>query len=612
MAGYAFSFAAYAQEKGYTWLIERESYVIESDGRSVGLIEAERKAHDSQAARNGGRIDLTYEAGQQQLEIVEALTIKADGRRVPVTEDKIVDIAPQVSREVAFYTDLRTRSIVFPDLEAGDSIRYVYRLINFGNVWPRYSRNTVWFASSRVKLSERVFDFPSSMHVEVEHHGIGYHVEHLTGRTRHVFTWSNPSPVDGEAGATSDFDWGPRLAISAYGSYTEMGDFYARGHIEAAMVTPEITSLAATIVGAAADHEAEARLIYDWVARNIRYVGVAVGQGKLTPISAGETIRNRYGDCKAQVALLAALLAARGIASEPVLINANIARYVLPDPPVATFNHVILYVPELDRYVDSTWQHASFGVLPWGHYGKPVIHAVASKSRIARVPAEKTTDNFSEVHTIARVSPDGHLSGTTHEMAKGSMAGDLRTYGFDTSPSKAAAQLRHFGSAGTGKWTKTTSDPSVPQVELVGEFELSDKMDLSAGEPLLPPVGLRFTVRPGVALMGAHDKPRRHPFPCHAGRQVETIEVAFPPDVQPSRLPVDKHWKTSNAEYHATYEFSKGTLLVHREFLAHPDEQVCQPETSRALVDLLSNISRDLRSMIIFAASDGSPTSTPK
>ena len=53
--------------------------------------------------------------------------------------------------------------------------------------------------------------------------------------------------------------------------------------------------------------------------------------GELTPTAPIETVRNRYGDCKAQVALLAALLSARGIENEPALMNIASSRYVLPE-----------------------------------------------------------------------------------------------------------------------------------------------------------------------------------------------------------------------------------------------------------------------------------------
>jgi transglutaminase-like putative cysteine protease len=591
---------AFAQDKGYTMLVDRQVYTLEADGSWVGVIESERKAHDAQAARNGGRIDLSYQASLRKLEILEAVTVKADGRRIAVAPDKIIDVAPAVSREVSFYTDLRTRSIVFPDLEAGDSIRYAYRITSFDRIWPGYSWDFYWRPSLRTQRSELILDHPSSMRLAIEQHGTDHRVETSGERTRLMFGWSNPRTIDEEPGATSPYDWAPRVALSTFTSYAEIGDHYGRLHADAARVTPDITKLAAQIVGATTDPREQARLIYDWVSHNIRYVGVEVGQGMLMPSAAADTIKHRYGDCKAYVALMAALLAARGIDSEAVLMNSSVPRYTLPDVPVPSFNHVILNLPQFALYLDPTAQHASFGSLPWGHYDKQVLHANPGKSRLARLPAEAAEDNTAEAYTVVTVGADGHLSGTTRETTRGAMAISLRASATGLNATKAASQLRMFGSPGSGNWIKAALEASAREAMLTGKFELADEIELAAGEALHPPAGLRFMVRPGAFLVGVHDVPRRHPFPCHAGRQVETIEVRLPAELRPSRLPADRQWKSSIAEYRSSYSFADGMLRVRREFVSHPEGQVCQPAQSQELVRLLSNIRRDLRSVVVF------------
>jgi transglutaminase-like putative cysteine protease len=453
LLAFAASFAAFAEDKGYTLLVDRQTYTLDQEGHWVALVEAERRANDAQAARNGGRVDVSYNASLQKLEIVEAETVKADGRRLPVAEDKIIDIAPQASREALFYTDLRTRSIVFPDLQPGDAIRYIYRLTRLDDTWPGFSWEFVWLPSVKVELAERIVDHPSSLHVAVAARDTEHRVEKHGDRVRQILSWSNKTSTELEPGTTSSFDWGPRGALSTLRSYAEIGDYYAPLHADASRVTPEIEALARHIADGATDPRDVAHRLYDWVAANIRYVGVEVGQGMLKPVSASETLRHRYGDCKAHVALLSALLAARDIASEPALINITAARYELAEPPVPSFNHVILHLPTLGLYVDTTAVHASFGVLPWSHYDKPAVLAGPDGSRTVRLPAEKPEDNVAETHTTAVIAPDGHVSGTTREIARGTIASDLRSFAAQVTAAKASAQLRNFGTPCSGQWT---------------------------------------------------------------------------------------------------------------------------------------------------------------
>ena len=161
-----------AQESGFTWNVMRYAYVLDDKGLSTGTFEIERQAHDAQAARSGARVDLSYVAGQETIEILDAATVKADGRKIPVGPDRILDIAPQVPRDVAMYSDTRTKSVVFPDVAAGDSIRYVYRLKRFSTSWPGFSWTAPLRTLARVKESEMTIDVPASLPLLVEHHGV--------------------------------------------------------------------------------------------------------------------------------------------------------------------------------------------------------------------------------------------------------------------------------------------------------------------------------------------------------------------------------------------------------------------------------------------------------
>jgi hypothetical protein len=141
-----------------------------------------------------------------------------------------------------------------------------------------------------------------------------------------------------------------------------------------------------------------------------------------------------------------------------------------------------------------------------------------------------------------------------------------------------------------------------PEITIGGEFTLLDGIDLGAGEALTPPAGLRFLLRPGAFLLGSHDAPRQVSFPCHAGRQIENLEVSVPAEFKPVRLPADRAWQTSIAEYKSSYRFRNGKLLVRREFVARPtnENEVCSPEQSGELVQLTSDIRRDERSVVVF------------
>jgi hypothetical protein len=58
------------------------------------------------------------------LDIVEAATIKPDGRRIDVQRDQIAVLSgTEAATNILFQTDIKTRVVPFPELEAGDRTR---------------------------------------------------------------------------------------------------------------------------------------------------------------------------------------------------------------------------------------------------------------------------------------------------------------------------------------------------------------------------------------------------------------------------------------------------------------------------------------------------------
>jgi hypothetical protein len=76
----------------------------------------------------------------------------------------------------------------------------------------------------------------------------------------------------------------------------------------------------------------------------VRYIYVGLNGGNLTPASADETWRRRYGDCKGKTTLLLALLHELGIDAEAVLVNSSGADDGLDQrlPIPQFFDHVLV------------------------------------------------------------------------------------------------------------------------------------------------------------------------------------------------------------------------------------------------------------------------------
>src|SRR6185369_9926184 len=104
--------------------------------------------------------------------------------------------------------------------------------------------------------------------------------------------------------------------------------------------------------------------LYEYVAKNFRYVSLSLGTGRYQPHAAAEVMSNQYGDCKDKHTLLASMLAATGLRGYPVLINS--ARKLDVDiPSPGQFDHVITAIPlgTETLWADTTSEIAPVGLL---------------------------------------------------------------------------------------------------------------------------------------------------------------------------------------------------------------------------------------------------------
>ena len=116
-----------------------------------------------------------------------------------------------------------------------------------------------------------------------------------------------------------------------------------------------------------------------------RYVAIELGRGSFVPHDADTVIAKGYGDCKDHDVLLQALLKAKGIDAESILINATNAYSLSEAPSFAQLDHVITYLPEFAVYLDASTPVAPFDVLPLQEYGKPAVRASRKTAGLERL-----------------------------------------------------------------------------------------------------------------------------------------------------------------------------------------------------------------------------------
>ena len=448
---------------------------------------------------------------------------------------------PPPGLNAVYQRDAKVRTLIFPDIEVGDTLVYTSRASWIDKRFPgHFNFRTVFSRSVPYDTYDITVDAPGSLalRAHVKGDGLAHEMTEAGDDRRHKFSYRPNGWRLEEPGAVSAWDRDPQLALTTFKDVSELGASYWSSMQGKDAVTPEIQALADEITKGIEDKREQAAAIDRWVKKNIRYVLVYLGSGGVTPNPAPAVLKNKFGDCKDHVVLMGALLSAKAIASEQALVNTgNI--YRLPELPVPFFNHVMLYLPELGLYTDPTASHASFGVLPESSYDKPVLHISSAGGRPARTPPMKPEDHVTTARTTASVAADGVIKGTTRQTATGVFATSARgratqiqTQGREKF---AEAMLRSLGRPGTGVFEPATPSDFSEPYSLQGEFSLNEKLQMPLSGAREIPIGMPVHGRPGMALLGQRVAGRQTDFTCYAGKQVEEIELTFA-----ERLPLPK------------------------------------------------------------------------
>jgi hypothetical protein len=600
-----------------TLLQDDITYTIHWDGSYAFEENVAVRLNTEAAVANDGESYIGYSGSQDTVKILAAYTTTPDNRHLDVAADKILDQSDGDNDDDSF-SDGRERAIIFPGLTVGAVKHYhyvintnepsfpgqFYDVQNFDIDTETKSATITITAPAALKLYFQAVDMPG-----------GPAPAPKPGLAKWVFTLQNvPTQADEQDSVDPD-DYSPSLAISTFPDWPSVGAAYEGRATDKAKVTPAVQQLADQITANITDPYQQAKALYDWVSRNIRYVSVDIGDSGYVPNPADEIISAGYGDCKDHVTLLKALLAAKGIASSGVLVNWDNA-FAPMTVAMPEFNHIITYIPQFNLFVDSTAEFAPFGTIPNLERGKQALitGAPGIPARLVTLPlSQPATPDVARMVTYETLGPDGTVTGTAQIADTGRYEMNDREEFANIDPGteeQAASDLmERFDVQGTG-----TLAPMTPAVSLAASGQpASDPHDLTKpfgyttsfsmpgyaavpGPGTMPiPIGVPALNALAGLIRYAALPVRKLPVPCLAIDNQETTHLALPADLIVKSLPPATNFSNAIGSYTATYQLKANTITVTRHLQTHPAAATCTPADYQNLRALSFAIGRDFR-----------------
>ena len=575
----------YSQE---SFVIEKmhSRYTFEADGTGRKETVARIRVQSEAGVQQWGQLQEGYNSANERVEIPYVRVLKEDGTVVKAGDDAVQDLSAPVEREAPVYTDYRQKHITVPGLRPGEILEYdmvtvIHTPLAAGQFWADYD-----FDKSNIDLDEALdVDVPANRQLKLKcKPGMDPKITEANGRR--VYHWTG-SHLEREDEKEKDKkkkkhrpdDDRPDIQLTTFESWEQIGRWYANLEKDRRAPTPEVKAKAQELTKGAKTDLEKTEALYDFVAKNFRYVSLSLGLGRYQPHAAVDVLNNQYGDCKDKHTLLASLLEAEGLHADSVLINSS--RKLDPDmPSPSQFDHVITMLPmgKQEVWMDTTSEVAPFRLLAYTLRKKQalVIPPANPPSSIAphlqETPADTPMPDSERSEIVGKVNDIGKLEAHVHYEFRGDEELLLRSI-FRRVPESNWQRVAENINAGLGGDVThlIVSDPAATREPFTLSYDVSKPnfLDWSKKKTQMVLPLVQFSLPEA-----GDDDSDADAEPFKLGPKAEysyKIKLELPSKYS-AHAPLAFALKRDYAEYDATYSVQDGVFTAGRTLIMRQDE----------------------------------------
>jgi hypothetical protein len=219
----------------------------------------------------------------------------------------------------------------------------------------------------------------------------------------------------------------PKVVMATVPSWPEKSRWFFETNEWVFESNPEIDRMVEDVTaGLKTDEEKIAALVH-WVAQNIRYSGLSMGEGEgYTIHPSSMTFSDRCGVCKDIAGMLVTMLRSCGYNTYAAMTMAG-AR--VEEVPADQFNHCVVALKQADgeyMMLDPTW--APWNNPVWSRWEGEQHYVIGSPDgeELTAIRAFAPEENLMAIRSQARILEDGTLEGTFTMEGQGISDGRLR------------------------------------------------------------------------------------------------------------------------------------------------------------------------------------------
>lgn len=573
--------ADYSQE---AFVVEqvRMLYRFEKDGTGKRDLTTRVRVQTEAALERFGQLVFAYSSANENFDVDFLRVEKKDGTVIAASANDIQDLSAPIAREAPIYTDLRQKHVTVRGLRPGDVLEYHV----VWHVHTAVAQNNFWLEEDFSNPASLIFldnqlevNIPRDSKVKLKTaKGMDPVIREQDDRRIYSWKYTNLKREEKDEKAEAarkksdddDDPKSPQIQMTTFQNWDEVGQWYAGLERERIVPNDAVRAKTQELVKGLSSDTARIEALYEYVAKNFRYVSLSLGQGRYQPHAAADVYANQYGDCKDKHTLLSAMLIAAGLRASPALMNSS--RKIDADvPSPGQFDHVITAVPLAGEllWMDTTAEVAPFRLIsPQLRDKKALLVPATGLARLETTPAEPPFLSTEFIEMTGQVNELGKLSGHTHMVVHGDAELFFRMM-FRETPKSDWKKLSYYlslvsGIRGQELKEIRSSEPAAFEkpFEVDYDFTSDDFLDWSTKKAKVA------IPLPSLNLAQVDADKQDGTKPIQLGPPIDIVyraKISFPSQYQ-TRLPLPLKVSRDYADYSSSYALEGNTLVAERKF----------------------------------------------
>jgi transglutaminase-like putative cysteine protease len=397
---------------------------IDADGRASETYRYVTQVLSRESVDDWGEQSFSYNANRERFTLNWVRVLSPDGTVISEGPTQEHETSASVPEENPVYTDVKVHRVSLGGVAPGTIVDRSYTIERIDPVLPGDFSGAWSVTTGRfTRRSRLMVDVPAEMTPRLDERNLDFERKEYEAEGRRVYVWAaqDIQPVEREPFAGHPDNVYMTLSYAAPIGWDSIASWYASLARDRYALTPDIEDAFGEVVATAETLGDSLRAAHRWVAQDIRYVSLSLGQGGYQPRRPAEVFATKFGDCKDKATLFVALARRMGLEAYPVLVSLG-GEVDSTLPSISQFNHMIAALGTRRGlvFLDLTADLVPYPDLPFNlQGGVGLLVRPDGSGEIVVLPQSPPQGNRAEVSIVGELASDGSFRGRYTDLRTG-------------------------------------------------------------------------------------------------------------------------------------------------------------------------------------------------